>query len=129
MRTQPRNVLCPQTDSRVQTDSPLQRKAELYQPTPASRFRQISPPVLLMNLPISLSTDIPNNAWMEDMNASEREVYVDKATAQFFGLYSYIAQSAIIYLLPSTPGLQDQPYVSNLGVVLPHCENDTVVIS
>ena len=35
----------------------------------------------------------------------------------------------MVYLLPSTPGLQDQPYVSNLGVVLPHCEEDTVIIS
>ena len=86
-------------------------------------------PVLLMNLPLSLSAQIPNNAWMEDMSQREREIRLDRAIAQFLSLYKHIAQHAIVYLLPSTPGLQDQPYVSNLGLVLPHCEEDTVIIS
>ena len=47
----------------------------------------------------------------------------------FRSLYQHVAQHAVVYLLPSTPGLQDQPYVSNLGLVLPHCEQDTVIIS
>jgi N-dimethylarginine dimethylaminohydrolase len=82
-----------------------------------------------MNLPLSLSAQVPNNAYMEDMSPSEREICLDRAIAQFQSLYKHIAQHAIVYLLPSTPGLQDQPYVSNLGVVLPHCQEDTVVIS
>ena len=52
-----------------------------------------------------------------------------RAMSQFQSLYKHIAQHAIVYLLPSTPGFQDQPYVSNLGAVLPHCEEDTVLIS
>ena len=63
------------------------------------------------------------------MSPGEREVCLDRAIAQFLSLYKHVAQHAIVYLLPSTPGFQDQPYVSNLGLVLPHCEEDTVIIS
>ena len=93
------------------------------------RFGELNFPVLLMNLPLSLSAQIPNNASMEDRSPSEREICLDRAIAQFIPLYKHVAQRAIVYLLPSTPGLQDQPYVSNLGAVLPHCEEDTVIIS
>ena len=82
-----------------------------------------------MNLPLSLSAQIPNNAYMEDMRPSDREICLDRAIEQFLSLYRHIAQCALVYLLPSTPGFQDQPYVSNLGLVLPHCEEDTVIIS
>jgi arginine dihydrolase len=93
------------------------------------RLGDVKCPVLLMNLPLSLSAQIPNNAYMENMSPGEREVCLDRAIAQFLSLYKHIAQHAIVYLLPSTPGFQDQPYVSNLGLVLPHCEEDTVIIS
>jgi N-dimethylarginine dimethylaminohydrolase len=82
-----------------------------------------------MNLPLSLSTQIPNNAYMEDMSPSEREVCIDRAIPQFLSLYKHITQHALVFLLPSAPGVQDQPYVSNLGAVLPHCGEDTVIIS
>jgi N-dimethylarginine dimethylaminohydrolase len=93
------------------------------------RLGRLNLPVLLMNLPLSLSTQIPNNVYMEEMSPSEREVCLDRAIAQFLPLYRHVAQRAVVYLLPSTPGLQDQTYVSNLGAVLPHCEEDTIVIS
>ena len=86
-------------------------------------------PVLLMNLPLSLSAQIPNNAYMEELSPIQREICLDRAIAQFLSLYKHVAQQALVYLLPSTPGFQDQPYVSNLGVVLPHCDTDTVIIS
>ena len=92
-------------------------------------FRELNFPVLLMNLPLSLSAHIPNNAYMDDLSPSEREIHLDKALVQFRTLYEHIAQRAIVYLLPSTPGFQDQTYVSNLGVVLPHCREDTVIVS
>jgi N-dimethylarginine dimethylaminohydrolase len=82
-----------------------------------------------MNLPLSLSARIANNAYMADLRPSEREIRLDRAIMQFRALYEHIAQRAIVYLLPSTPGFQDQTYVSNLGVVLPHCREDTVIIS
>jgi N-dimethylarginine dimethylaminohydrolase len=105
-------------------------KTQALSPFPSGvRFGTLEFPVLLMNLPLSLSAQIPNNASMEDRSPSEREICLDRALAQFLPLYRHVAQRAIVYLLPSTPGLQDQPYVSNLGVVLPHCEEDTVIIS
>ncbi len=86
-------------------------------------------PAFLMNAPFSLSADVPNNIWMEELDSSERLVQCHKAVAQFFELYRTISQFSIVYLLPSTPGLQDQTYVSNLGVVLPHLSECTVVLS
>lgn len=93
------------------------------------QFGRLNFPVLLMNLPLSLSAQIPNNASMEDRKPNEREICLERAIEQFFRLYTHVAQHALVYLLPSTPGLQDQPYVSNLGAVLPHREEDTVIIS
>lgn len=86
-------------------------------------------PAFLMNVPFSLSADTPNNIWMQELDRSERVIQRDKSVAQFFELYRAISQFAIVYLLPSTPGLQDQTYVSNLGVVLPHLPKCTVVVS
>ena len=96
---------------------------------PGIAFGQLNFPVLLMNLPLSLSTQIPNNVYMEEMSASERDICLDRAIAQFLSLYKHVAQRALVYILPSTPGFQDQPYVSNLGAVLPHRKEDTVIIS
>ena len=93
------------------------------------RLADLNFPILLMNLPLSLSTQIPNNAYMEDLSPSQREISLDRAISQFLSLYEHVTRHALVYLLPSTPGFQDQPYVSNLGLVLPHCEEDTVLIS
>src|SRR5215207_7770820 len=82
------------------------------------RLGHLNFPVFVMNLPLSLSARIPNNAWMVDLTPSEREVRLDRAIGQFVALYRHIAQHAIVYLLPSKLGLQDQTYVSNLGLVL-----------
>jgi N-dimethylarginine dimethylaminohydrolase len=82
-----------------------------------------------MNLPLSLSAQVPNNAWMKDISPDERSIRLDRAIAQFQELYRHTTRKALVYILPSHFGLQDQTYVSNLGVVLPHCDNDTVVVS
>ncbi|MGI9416002.1 MAG: dimethylarginine dimethylaminohydrolase family protein [Hyphomicrobiales bacterium] len=66
---------------------------------------------------------------MDELDSEQRTVHRDRAIAQFFRLYREISRFAIVYLLPSVPGLQDQTYVSNLGVVLPHLADRTVVIS
>ena len=87
----------------------------------------IGRPAFLMNVPLSLSAAIPNNIWMEEMTAEEREIDRDAAFRQFFELYAYLTDRAIVYLLPSQPGLQDQTYVSNLGIVLPHLADKTFV--
>lgn len=86
-------------------------------------------PAFLMNVPFSLSADVPNNIWMQELDRSERNIHRDRAVMQFFELYRAISEFSLVYLLPSTPGLQDQTYVSNLGVVLPHLPKCTVVVS
>lgn len=83
----------------------------------------------LMNVPFSLSTEVPNNIWMLDYSPDERVIDKDKALFQFMSMYSFVARYAIVYLLPSYPDLQDQTYVANLGIVLPHIAEQIVVIS
>lgn len=83
----------------------------------------------LMNVPFSLSTEVPNNLWMLDLSPDKRIIDKNKALSQFMSLYSFLAQHSIVYLLPSYPGLQDQTYVANLGIILPHGDQRTVVIS
>jgi N-dimethylarginine dimethylaminohydrolase len=83
---------------------------------------------IVMCPPKYLSTKISNNKWMKDMSDEDREVNIDKAMGQFFNLYGLIAQDAMVYLLPPKPGLQDQVYVSNAGIVLPHLYK-TIILS
>ena len=121
---------CEPINSKTSGRAPRGVESEPFPSSPAGvRLGHLNFPVLLMNLPLSLSAQIPNNAYMEDLSSSQREICLDRAIAQFLSLYKHVAQQALVYLLPSTPGFQDQAYVSNLGVVLPHCDEDTVVIS
>lgn len=113
-----------------QRPTPVKAGANALPSLPASSsLADMDCPVLLMNVPLSLSADIANNVYMEEMDPSRREICRERALDQFRLLYRHVAQHAVVYLLPSTPGLQDQPYVSNLGLVLPHLEEDTVIIS
>ncbi len=86
-------------------------------------------PSFLMNVPFSLSGDVPNNIWMQELSPEKRIINHNKALSQFMELYSFLSRHAIVYLLPSYPGLQDQTYVANLGIVLPHTKEKIVVIS
>ncbi|MGD1805551.1 hypothetical protein ACP6PL_08925 [Dapis sp. BLCC M126] len=67
--------------------------------------------------------------WMEELSPEERIINRDKALSQFMELYSFLSRHAIVYLLPSYPGLQEQTYVANLGIVLLHTKEKIVVIS
>jgi N-dimethylarginine dimethylaminohydrolase len=86
-------------------------------------------PAFLMNPPFSLSADEPNNVWMRELEDDARRVDRPKALGQFLELYRFLAARSLVYLLPSQPGLQDQTYVANLGVVLPHTPEKTAVVS
>ena len=86
-------------------------------------------PAFLMSLPLGLSTDEPNNAWMLEMTEPDRRVDRAKAVRQCRALYAFLAARAVVYLLPSRAGLQDQTYVANLAVVLPHTEERIAVVS
>jgi N-dimethylarginine dimethylaminohydrolase len=107
-------------------------RGECYSPTASFAdvgIRNLGCPAFLMNLPLSLSTDEPNNRLMREMSAADRQVDRRKAISQFMRLYRFLSRRAVIYLLPSTPHLQDQPYVANVGAVLPHLPEETVVVS
>jgi N-dimethylarginine dimethylaminohydrolase len=75
---------------------------------------------LLLCPPKFLSTKVRNNRWMQKMDGKELEVNVDKAMAQWHDMYSLFTQEATVYLLPPDKRYQDQVYVTNAGVVLPH---------
>jgi N-dimethylarginine dimethylaminohydrolase len=74
----------------------------------------------VMNFPFSLSTADPNNIWMQELTDEELQINRPKAYKQFMDLYNFMAGQSLVYLLPSKENLQDQVYVANLGLQLPH---------
>lgn len=90
---------------------------------------QLDVPSYLMNFPFSLSIDDPNNIWMEELTDEEREkLNIDTALAQYMELYNFMASAGVVYILPSLGEYQDQVYVANLGLVLPHIHRKQTVI-
>ncbi len=57
------------------------------------------------------------------MYASMVETY-----KQFMDLYNFVAGGALVNLLPSEGNFQDQVYVANLGIYLPHIKNENHII-
>ena len=94
-----------------------------------NNIKNLNVPVFLLNVPFSLATEQPNNIWMNELKPEDRQIDHSRAVHQWLKLYQFLASQGIVYVLPSQPGLQDQTYVSNLGIVLPHTENNVVVIS
>lgn len=88
-------------------------------------------PAFLLNPPFSYSTTAANNVWMEELDAGEREPDHRKAMAQFLELYRHMASEGLVYLLPAPAGcdLQDLVFTANLGIVLEHHDDPTVVVS
>ena len=86
-------------------------------------------PVYLMCPPFSLDTSSPNNVFMKKLKPEERKVNVLKAVDQFLAIYQFMSNHAMVYLLPSRKGLGDLPYVANLGINLPHINDNTIVVA
>jgi len=86
-------------------------------------------PVFLLNAPFSLDTKIANNATMDKLDEPGRHVDRARAFSQWRALYHHLASRSLVYLLPSRAGLQDQPYVANLGVVIDAGEDPVFVPS
>lgn len=82
-------------------------------------------PVFLMNFPLSVSNQVPNNVLMRP----DIQGPYDKATAckQWLSLYSYMANEALVYVLPGHGDFQDLPFVANIGCYLPHIENTVLL--
>lgn len=92
-------------------------------------LKRLNTPAYLLNAPFSLSTDQPNNATMRKLTPEQRRVDKDRALRQWLQLYHFLAAKGLVYLLPSRDGLQDQTFVANLGIVLPHLQEDVAVVS
>ncbi|HEY6313844.1 MAG TPA: arginine deiminase-related protein [Streptosporangiaceae bacterium] len=84
-------------------------------------------PVYLLAPPLSLATDIPNNAIMRGLSSQERAVDRTKAISQFIALVEVLSRDGLVYCLPSPIPLQDQPYTSNVAAVLPHRPNTAIL--
>ena len=102
---------------------PMQKQNEL------KKEADLNVSAFLLCPPFNLSSDNPNNIWMKEMDPKDRKIDIDKAFSQWFDFYSFLASSSMVYLIPAVPGLQDQSYVANLGLVLPHRKTSDVVIS
>ena len=82
----------------------------------------------VMNFPFSLSTADPNNIWMQELSDEELQINRPKAYKQFMDLYNFMAGQSLVYLLPSEGNLQDQVYVANLGLQLPHIKDENHIL-
>ncbi len=90
----------------------------------------IESPVYLMNPPLSLDTDSPNNIWMKKMSKAELKVQHKKAFRQWSSLYDRVTGTGLTtYLLQTNMAFQDQVYVANLGIVLLHQAKPVVVLA
>jgi len=105
------DVRGPQTTPPVTTPSQLKRQA------------------FLLNFPLTISTKNANNPWMQAIPEEIREIDYEKAFSQFYDVYSFVvSEGALVYLLPSEGNFQDQEYVANLGIYLPHLGDRSVVV-
>ena len=89
---------------------------------------QLSIPSYVMNFPFSLSTEDPNNIWMKELSPEDLKINRPKAYKQFMDLYNFMAGASLVYLLPSAGDYQDQVYVANLGLHLPHIKDKNTIL-
>jgi len=82
----------------------------------------------VMNFPFSLSTSDPNNIWMQELTDDELQINRPKAYKQFMDLYNFMSGQSLVYLLPSEGNFQDQVYVANLGLHLPHIKDENHIL-
>ena len=82
----------------------------------------------VMNFPFSLSTNDPNNIWMQELTDEELQINRPKAYKQFMDLYNFMSGQSLVYLLPSEGNFQDQVYVANLGLQLPHITDSNKIL-
>ena len=110
-----------------ETPKTLSLQEQLYQNIKSDKFQPHSS--FLLCPPYSLTNDDANNSWIKELPEAERKIDVQKALMQWLDLYNCLASESLVYLLPPKFGLQDQTYVANLGICLPHTEENDVVIS
>jgi N-dimethylarginine dimethylaminohydrolase len=88
---------------------------------------QLKIPSYMMNFPFSMSTDNPNNIFMQRDKMSPLDK--DKAYGQFMKVYNFMASQGLVYILPTAEEFQDLPYIANIGMYLPSDEKQIFVLS
>jgi N-dimethylarginine dimethylaminohydrolase len=89
---------------------------------------QLNIPSYVMNFPFTLDTKNPNNIWMKELTPDDLKVNKKKAYKQFLDLYNFLSGAGLVYLLPSQGNYQDQVYVANLGIYLPHLTKSNNIV-
>ena len=91
---------------------------------------QLHRPSYLLNFPFSYTTEVANNAWMDELADADREPDHDKAMVQFLELYRFLSSDGLVYVLPTPRGrsLQDLVFTANLGIVLGHVEGQSTAV-
>jgi len=89
---------------------------------------QLNIPSFVVNFPFTLDTKNPNNVWMQELKPEELQVNRPRAYRQFMDLYNFMAGASLTYILPSYGNFQDQVYVANLGIYLPHIKNENHIV-
>jgi len=89
---------------------------------------QLNTPSFVVNFPFTLDTKNPNNIWMQELKSEELQVNRPRAYRQFMDLYNFMAGASLTYILPSYGNFQDQVYVANLGIYLPHIKNENHIV-
>lgn len=79
-------------------------------------------PSYLMCKPYTMSTKSKNNIWMKDRDQQD-PIDFGLALAQWQALFNFIAGQADVLQLPPSGNYQDQVYVANLAMMLPHLDN------
>lgn len=84
-------------------------------------------PVLLMASPFvsAYNNEHPNNPLM----TGREKIDYNKAFMEWLGVYRFLSEHGLVYLLPNEGWYQDQIYVANLGLVLHHLKEPTVILS
>jgi N-dimethylarginine dimethylaminohydrolase len=108
---------------------PVEKAQPIHPEGELQKEKDLNISSFLLCPPWNLSSENANNPWMTDLPPGERKIDVKKAMNQWCDLYGFLASCATIYLIPPQKGLQDQAYTANLGIVLPHLKDNTVVIS
>jgi len=69
----------------------------------------------VMTVPDFIDTSVQNNIWMRERKDCpiDKQLFLD----QWYDLYNTMASSALIYLMPSVKGLQDQTYVNSFVIL------------
>jgi N-dimethylarginine dimethylaminohydrolase len=65
---------------------------------------------------------------MQELTDEELAINRPKAYKQFMDLYNFVAGGSLTYLLPSEGNFQDQVYVANLGIYLPHITGENHIV-